>query len=115
MDEYEIMDYGERVATANYEAARREANDYVDPDEARVSLAMACPKCGEDRADHLIVTAHDARIECATCHTVYTVDAPAVHHCHCGAPLDDAGCECAICAAEWSDYLNERAEVLETL
>ena len=56
---------------------------------------LACPKCGEARADRLIVTAHDARIACATCGIVYTVDT--LHH---EAPVkpDD------MTAEEWDEY-----------
>ena len=75
--------------------------------------AFACPQCGEAHADRLLIRAADDSIACATCGTVYTVDAA---QCHCGAPLEDAACvECAVCAAEWSEYLGEAAEVREGL
>jgi ribosomal protein S27AE len=94
---YENFDAAEITAEADYRAARREYNDYVEPDDALVTPAFACPKCGEADPDNLIVTAHDAHIECATCGNVYTIaaPAPAVEY-----PVKPDG----MTAEEWDEY-----------
>ena len=108
---YENLSASEIVAFAEYAEARREANGYVDADADLVESVMACPACGERRGDALLIRADDERIECATCGQRYTLSDAKPHLCHCGAPLDDAACECGNCDAEWNEYLSEAAEV----
>jgi uncharacterized Zn finger protein len=44
-------------------------DDYLD-DLGRVTVAYACPQCGERRIDYLVWN-EEERVECQTCGQVY--------------------------------------------
>ena len=43
---------------------------YTDADYDHVSAKFACPDCGEDRTDHLVLN-YDDTIECLSCGAIY--------------------------------------------
>lgn len=47
---------------------------YTDADYDHVSAKFACPDCGDDRTDHLVIN-YDDTIECLSCGAIYEVTA----------------------------------------
>lgn len=113
--DYGNMTYSEIVDAAEYSEARMHFNnDSRGKAEWTQTLAEQMQVIMEKVSEPAIINAtfevvDNDCITCLSCGIVYELPDPRL--CHCGAPLDNAECECEACTAEWNEFLTAAADV----